>query len=100
MSPVSVCRSECYFSGAQVVDGSVYVLDASGNAVHVMNMTTRQVIESIKTDPQPHGLYYLPWRKEVWVHSWNLSTFDVIKTDTRNRSHRAIRAHISPGESK
>ncbi|XP_046864611.1 follistatin-related protein 5-like, partial [Xenia sp. Carnegie-2017] len=79
------------------VDGSVYVLDASGNAVHVINVTTRQVIESIKTDPQPHGLYYLPWRKEVWVHSWNLSTFDVIKTDTRNRSHRAIRAHISPG---
>ena len=67
------------------------------NAVHVIDIKTQRKIETIPTDAYPYGLHFLPWRKEVWVHSWNLSTFDVIETEGRRRTHTAIRAHVKPG---
>ncbi|CAB4013436.1 follistatin-related 5-like [Paramuricea clavata] len=90
-------RNPCSFSQASVVHDTVFVADASGSAVHVIDVKTRTKIETIPTDVYPYGLHFLPWRKEVWVHSWNISTFDVIETEGRNRTHTAIRAHVKPG---
>ncbi|XP_028392508.1 follistatin-related protein 5-like isoform X3 [Dendronephthya gigantea] len=92
-----VSRNDCWLSQACVVDDAVFVADASGNSVHVIDVRTREKIETIPTDPFPIGLQCLQWRKEVWVHSWNLSTFDVIATESRDRTHKALRAHIKPG---
>lgn len=66
--------------------------------MHVIDVKTRKKIETIPTDPFPIGLQCLQWRKEVWVHSWKLSTFDVIATESRDRTHKAVRAHIKPGD--
>ena len=93
-----LCRNPCSFSQASVVGDTVFVADGSGSAVHVIDIKTQKKIETIPTDPYPYGLHSLPWRKEVWVHSWNLSTFDVIETEGRNRTHKAIRAHVKPGQ--
>jgi YVTN family beta-propeller protein len=79
------------------VGDTVFVGDGSGSAVHVIDVKTQKKIETILTDPYPYGVHSLPWRKEVWVHSWNLSTFDVIETESRTRTHKAIRAHVKPG---
>ena len=58
----------------------------------------REVIETIPTGAYPYDLYYLPWLKEVWVNTWNNSTFDVINTAGElERTHKAIRAHVKPG---
>ena len=65
--------------------------------MHVIDIQTQEKIETITTDPYPYGVHSLPWRKELWVHSWNLSTFDVIKTDSRKHTHKAVRAHVRPG---
>ncbi|XP_028392680.1 follistatin-related protein 5-like [Dendronephthya gigantea] len=92
-----VSRNDCWLSEACVVDDAVFVADASGNSVHVIDSKTRKKIETIPTDPFPIGLHCLLWRKEVWVHSWSLSTFDIIATESRNRTHKAVRAHIKPG---
>ena len=88
----------CSFGQARVADGAVFVADGSGGVVHVIDIQTQKIVETIPTDPYPYGLHSLPWRKELWVHSWNLSTFDVIKTESRNRTHTAIRAHVKPGK--
>ena len=80
-----------------MADGVVFVGDGMGSAVHVIDIQTQEKIETIPTGPYPYGLYSLPWRKELWVHSWNLSTFDVIETESRNITHKAIAAHVNPG---
>ena len=92
-----VHSNPCSLSQASVADGAVFVADGSGSAVRVIDIETQEKVETIPTDPYPYGLHSLPWRKELWVHSWNLSTFDVIKTENRKRTHKAIRAHVKPG---
>lgn len=95
-----VFSGECWFSGAHIVGKHMYALDYFGNAVRVFEVKTRKLIENITTDANPVGMYDLRWRKETWIHSWTLSTLDVIDTDERKRTHTAIKAHISPGKSK
>ena len=63
----------------------------------VLDLATQKKTETIHTGPAPYGLYNLPWLKEVWVHSWTNATFDVINTEGRTRTHKAVRAHIKPG---
>ena len=87
----------CSFSQARVAYGAVFVADGAGSAVHVIDIQTQEKIETIRTDPSPYGFYSLPWRKELWVHSWTNATFDVIKTESRDRTHKAIKAHVNPG---
>ena len=37
--------------------------------------------------------------EEVWVHSWTLSTFDVINVKGNlEKTHKAIKAHVKPGK--
>lgn len=93
----SFSKSDCSFSNPCVVSESLYLADAPGSAVKVIDLDTQKKTETIITDPAPYGLYNVPWRKEVWVHSWTNGTFDVINTESRTRTHRAVRAHIKPG---
>ncbi|XP_046842818.1 follistatin-related protein 5-like [Xenia sp. Carnegie-2017] len=42
-------------------------------------------------------MYDVHWYNEIWVHSWTLATFAVVKTDKRILTHKAVRAHTTPG---
>ena len=56
-------------------------------------------METIPTEGYPYDLYYLHWLREVWVHSWTDSTFDVINTNgSLQKTHKAIKAHVQPGQ--
>ncbi|XP_028392048.1 follistatin-related protein 5-like [Dendronephthya gigantea] len=90
-------RRDCTFTSACAVDDTVFVADGTGSSVHVIDIKTHKKIETIPTDPYPYGLHCLLWRNEVWVHSWNLSTFDVIAIKSRVRTHKAVQAHVKPG---
>ena len=58
-----------------------------------------KVTETIATGGYPYDLYYLRWLEEVWVHTWTNATFDVISTaGSLKRTHKAIKAHVQPGE--
>ena len=58
-----------------------------------------QVVETLATEPMPYDLYYLPWLEEVWIHAWSNSTFDVIDVSGNlEKTHKAIKAHITPGK--
>ena len=64
-----------------------------------INILPPKVVETILTEGYPYDLYYLHWLKEVWVHSWTNSTFDVINTDgSLKKTHKAIKAHVQPGQ--
>ena len=64
-----------------------------------INILPPKVVETILTEGYPYDLYYLHWLKEVWVHAWTNSTFDVINTDgSLKKTHKAIRAHVQQGQ--
>ena len=64
-----------------------------------INILPPKVVETIPTEGFPYDLYYLQWLKEVWVHSWTNSTFDIINTDgSLKKTHKAIKAHVQPGQ--
>ena len=56
-------------------------------------------METISTESNPYDLYYLPWRKEVWVNTWANSTFNVISTEgSLEKTHKAIKTNVKPVE--
>lgn len=92
-------RNKCSLGGEIVVrDELIFFSDSPGNRVHVINVQERKVVETISTGSYPYDLYYLPWLKEVWIHTWTNSTFDVISTaGSLEKTHKAIKAHVKPG---
>ena len=92
-------KQKCSFGGATNINNElIAVSDSPGNRVHLIDVEGQEVQETIPTESFPYDLYYLPWRDEVWVHTWGNATFDVINTKGRlERTHRAIKAHVQPG---
>ncbi|CAH3191021.1 unnamed protein product, partial [Porites evermanni] len=92
-------RNKCSFGKNTVVrDELIFFSDMPGNRVHVIDVQQQKVVETIQTGGYPYDLYYLHWLKEVWVHTWTNSTFDVINTDgSLRKTHKAIKAHVEPG---
>ncbi|XP_028391836.1 follistatin-related protein 4-like isoform X2 [Dendronephthya gigantea] len=56
--------------------------------VLMIDIRTRRKIGTIPTAREPLRLYFLQWRKEVWVHFADVHySFTVIKTEDRNSSN-------------